>query len=180
MEIKPFIVKSNLANLVLAARGEWRRRSDMPALKVEDEVGRSYELRRKKRINSGDLVSLPDPGAALDSYADRLRRIVGFCTEKELRVVFVTQPTLWNEGLSDSELALLWMGETPDGSYVDVVELRGLLDRFNAALRSVARELGVTLVDLEGMSGDARFFYDDCHLNEMGAAEAARRIAEAF
>lgn len=180
MKIKPLLVKSNLANLVRAAWDAWSRRFKTPSVEVEDETGRNYRLRREKRARSGDRVPLPDPGAALDDYADRLRRIVDCCAEKGLRVVFVTQPVLWDKDLSDSERALLWMGETSDGRYVDVVDLREALDRYNAVVQSVARELGITVVDLEGMSGDARFFYDDCHLNEAGAAEAARRIAEAF
>jgi hypothetical protein len=36
----------------------------------------------------------------------------------------------------------------------------------------------VEYVDLRDMSGDPRWFYDDCHFNEAGAAEVARRLAD--
>lgn len=47
-------------------------------------------------------------------------------------------------------------------------------------LASVCRDLDVELVDLRDMSGNGTYFHDDCHFNEAGAAEVARRLAEHF
>ena len=61
-----------------------------------------------------------------------------------------------------------------------VEKLREGIDRYNETLHRVCDELSVDCVDLTSMSGREECFFDDAHFTESGAAELARRVAQAF
>lgn len=177
MKIKPRLLTSNLSNLVSATAQAVRHRMTAASIEVEDPVGRNYVERRRRRLQADVSDDVPALAAAADEFEQRLEEIVSESRERGLQVLLVTQPVLWGAALSPAEIDLLWMGERKDGSFVSPAALRREIDRFAERVEAVAARRGVQLVDLGEMSGDPRYFYDDCHFNEVGAAEAARRIA---
>jgi hypothetical protein len=177
MKIKPWLLTSNLSNLVSATVQSVHHRRDGPRTDVEDPSGQNYVHRRRKRSQAEKSRSMPDLQRALALFEARLEEIVVECRSRGLRFVFCTQPVLGDEALADGEIDLLWMGALKDGTFLHHGELRRGLELYNERLESFAARRGVIAVDLGVMSGDARFFYDDCHFNEAGASEAARRIA---
>jgi lysophospholipase L1-like esterase len=176
MRIKPLLLDSRIANLVAAVR---QRIRGSQAISVEDAGGETYAQRRALRARA-EGAALPDLRGALTAFEERLDGIVTACRDRGLRLVLAAQPALWDEGLAPEREALLWMGETPGGGFVSPGELRRGLEEYHRAILSVSRRTGTPCVDLAGLSGDARWFYDDCHFNEAGAALVARRIAAAF
>ena len=147
---------------------------------IESRDGAEYVTRRDKRRAAPIRDELPDLAPAIRAYQERLRTIVRLCREKSLRMLFVTQPVLWDAQMSDAAEALCWFGWLQDGAYLSTAKLRDAIDRYNAALIAVCKEMDTPCVDLSGMNGNEAFLYDDCHLTETGAREVAQLVAEAY
>jgi lysophospholipase L1-like esterase len=146
--------------------------------------GSHIERWREFRRRAGRLLdSLPDLSRAgwLAGYAARLDAIVDAARRRGARLVFMTQPALWRDDLSDAELALLWTGGPPlhsleeGADYYTAGALAEGMRRFNETLLEVCRKRRVECLDLAGrLPRDSSIFYDDAHFTE----EGARRVAE--
>lgn len=123
-----------------------------------------------------DAVPELEPG--LQAFERRLDAIVALCSERGVRVVIATQAVLWRHGLEPAAEKLLWTADR--SAYYTAAALRDAMDAFNARSSLVARKRGVELVDLAPVSGDIRWFYDDCHFTEEGARRVAWLFAERF
>jgi len=123
---------------------------------------------------------LPDLDSAIDDYLDRIKAIAGLCAENNVRLICMTQPVLWRDDLPPDAARLLWMGWTTDNHRIAPGALRHGMDRFNEALMATCAQLGIPCVDLQSMSGNTAWFYDDMHFNEAGAREVARRLSTWF
>jgi lysophospholipase L1-like esterase len=160
--------------------GRQRLAARLPArsVQVEDEAGSNYRERRAARAAAAVVTDVTPPVAAYRAFALRVDDLIAACRERGVRPVFLTHPVLWKKEMPPAEDALLWLGGRPDGSFVSAAGLRAAIDVYNGIVVRICEERGVELVDLREMNGDPRWFYDDCHFNEAGAAEVARRVAE--
>lgn len=153
------------------------RQPDPPAHHVEGVMGEEYFIRRDMRRKAEHTDALPDVSGKIAAYRARIRGIIDACRDRGVKAVFTTQPVLWRDDLTDDLKDRLWFGWTPDGQYLTVPRLRETIDQYNKALREVCNEAGVTVVDLDPISGTAEYFYDDCHFTEAGARAVADRVA---
>lgn len=142
-----------------------------------DSGGANLIIRRRARQRGEWTGELPVLGRGLREYGERIARIAEVCRRRELRCVFLTQPTLWREGLGPRAHASLWMGWNEHGRYFDPGKLRRGLDQYNQALLDVCSRLGLECVDLQPLSGREDLFYDDCHFTEAGARAVARILS---
>lgn len=149
---------------------------------VEDEAGKQLILWREHRRSASAIRQmLPDLNAALDEYARNLNTIIDLARQRSVRVIFVTQPSMWRPGLPPELSDLLWMGGVGDfqeeggKEYYSVEALAKGMELYNETLLKTCRERGAECVDAAAlMPKDTGSFYDDVHLNESGA----RRLAE--
>ena len=134
------------------------------------------------RQNSAKSDTLPDLSESLHHYEENLRAIITSVKSKGITPVFMTQPTMWREGLEDRYEKLLLMGgsyrSSPDSLlYFTPRALESGMGRFNERLMSVCEEEGVLYLDLASkMPKTTASFYDDCHFNENGAKEVANLL----
>ena len=145
---------------------------------IEDPRGAFYAERRRARRESPKRGSLPDLSRSRRNYEERLRQIIAFCRSRSLRVVFLTQPILWDQNLSKLGRSLLWLGKlTLTDEYLTVEAARAVLDQYNKTLKTACADAGVQCIDLSSMNGHEEFFYDDCHFSESapGSGTACRR-----
>ena len=155
-------------------------RAAPPPLENQEGIGGiEYRIRRERRAAAELTQDLPDLTVGLSGYQERIRAIIDICRERNVRVAFTTQPVLWRDDLPPDEAALCWFGWLPDGRYLTLGALRTAMDAYNAALMETCAEADVPCVDLSAMNGEPRWFYDDCHFTEAGAAEVATRVAPA-
>jgi lysophospholipase L1-like esterase len=174
-ELRP-IWKGSMA-MVLLRRAVKRYKA---ALVIEDEAGQGYEAVRRHRRASPVIDELPDLHPALERYRNHLLRLTATCRARRLRLILLTQPVMWKEGLSPAAADLLWIGRDARDRYFPPRRLREAIDQYNETLKSVARQEQVEIVDLSSMSGGESYFYDDCHFTEAGAQEVADRVAAHF
>ena len=128
---------------------------------------------------------LPDLGPVLDGYAKALAQIAHTTRSAGVRLILLTQPTLWRTDLSQADQARLWMGGPPFGIegqepvYYSIGALARAMDGFNRTLLRVCAEQAVECLDVAArMPRDGSVFSDDAHLTEQGARLLADQIAE--
>ena len=140
--------------------------------------GEFFEVRRRLRRTAPKVDRLPDLSTDLAAYEAHLGEIVRTCARRGVRLVFVTQPTLWRQELDRAAEGLLWAGWTRDRArYYTAEALQEGMARFNERLAEVARREEVELIDLEEISGHPRWFADDCHYTEEGSRAVAMAVA---
>lgn len=154
------------------------RPSNRGGTQVEDESGRVYERRRAMRAAAEISDEPPALDACLQAFAARIEPMIDACRQRNVRLVFTTQATLWRDGLDEADNALLWFGQLDDGRFLSVRQLRAGMDRYNAILKEVCKRHDVGLIDLSVLEGQRGIFYDDCHYTEAGAARVAAVIAD--
>jgi len=146
-----------------------------------DEESDFWDRRRDPSFPSPR--DLPDFDQALAQYQDRLRRIVAWGQQHDIRIVFATQPAVWDPENSWAARKRLSLAQVvPVGkewTFLTADNLRPLLDRYNEALRAVCRETNTECIDLAGsMTGREYFFLDDIHFTSEGCVRAGRLLAE--
>jgi hypothetical protein len=113
--------------------------------------------------------------------------LIDIAEEKSVRLIFMTQPTLWKAGLSEEKSALLWFRETGKyqkgraGKYFSVEALEKGMKRYNETLLDVRRRRGIECINpASRLEKDTTVFYDDCHFNESGTRMLAEILSNSF
>jgi len=149
---------------------------------VQDPMGNWYTDARQKRqalLRRRTIRGAhPDLDRALVTYAANLQTIVETSREKGLRLVMMTQPTIYRKDLPEDLERLLFGGIAPDGAYTTEV-LAEMIDAFNRTLIKVAQEHSVDYIDLASMlPKDTSTFYDDAHFNLTGCDKVSTIVAQ--
>ncbi|KYG80160.1 hypothetical protein MB14_16595 [Roseivirga ehrenbergii] len=146
----------------------------------KNAFGLSQHQMQTLRQSSKKSDTLPDLSESLQHYENNLRSIISSVKSKGIAPIFMTQPTMWSEGLEDQYEKLLLMGGSYDRSNPDSLlyftprVLDTGIGRFNESLMRVCKEEGVLYLDLDSkMPKTTASFYDDCHFNENGAKQVA-------
>lgn len=149
-------------------------------VQVQDRAGGWYLTMREKRKNAKEIVeSLPDLSSGLEEYSRNINTIIDLANDRSVRVIFMTQPTLFRSGLTESEKDLLWGGGCGNGSYYSVEVLSTGIKKYNEKLLEVCSNQGIECIDLANqLPQDTTVFYDDSHFNENGARLVATTVAE--
>lgn len=155
--------------------------SDAKAQPILDATGKTTEQWRRFRKHAEEVVdAMPDLTAALDEYSRNLHAIADLAQARAVRLILVTQPTLWRPGMKQEDTELLWMGgigsfQTGKGhKYYSVSSLDAIMRRYNETLLDVCKKRLLDCVDMAGLlPKDRTVFYDDVHFNESGARQVA-------
>jgi lysophospholipase L1-like esterase len=118
---------------------------------------------------------------ALPEYRANVSRISRLARDMNVRVIFMTQPTLFEDTdyWRSIEGGVYWLRE-PRARLSAATE-RKLLDAYNRALLETCRAERVECFDLAPLvPSDERYFYDAFHLTEQGAGIVADRLTEYF
>jgi hypothetical protein len=144
---------------------------------------------RRAALDDYKKVKRPDPDdpqlAKIEnwepSFMGQVRTIVEELSASGSEVLLLTLPGLYSSDEEPSQRALE-IGHLPsftDNPYV----LARMAERYNAALRDLARERGLRVIDLEGWSRREllprdQFFIDSVHLVEEAQALLGRFLAQ--
>lgn len=152
---------------------------------IEDERGSVYVTWREHRKHASEIRDqLPDLSSALDEYSRNIKSIIDITHEKSVRLIFMTQPTMWKSGLSQNLDSLLWLGgigdfqKESDKPYYSAAALEKGMKAYNDTLVRVCQERQIECIDLASiMEKDTTVFYDDVHFNESGARKIAATLS---
>lgn len=122
----------------------------------------------------GSVNRDPDP---IDEFSSAVSWIAKFVTDRDISLVLLGQPVLWDEAMTQEAESLLWfqvatpVGRVrPEGAW-----LLNEMGRYNNVQQQQAREYdSVFYVDLDAViPKDADHFFDDCHFTDLGSARVA-------
>lgn len=151
---------------------------------IQDDAGRLYAKWRSWRGMASDVRrTLPDLESALGEYERNLEKIIDLLEEQSIRVVFLTQPAIWQAESPAHIEALLWMGGTGhyqarrSRTYYASETLHAGMAAYNDRLKRVCKRRGTPCIDLAAvLPRDTSIFYDDVHFNETGARAVADAV----
>jgi lysophospholipase L1-like esterase len=153
---------------------------------VEDPEGRKYiTWRRNRQLASEIRNELPDLSSALSEYSRNLNKMIDIGRAKSVRLVFMSQPTMWRAGLSQKLESLLWLGGVGDFQnetgrpYYSAEALENGMKAYNNTMLRICQERGVECLDLSSsLEKDDTVFYDDAHYNEGGSRKVAEVLSQ--
>lgn len=151
-----------------------------------DNIEYFYIKRREVRMNAPRVHQLPDLTQAVSAYENSLRNIVLSAQEQGIRVVLMTQPTIWEKDFPEALQRFLVSGIIGNSSegiphYYSVGPMAEGMALYNNALIELCREMNVEYIDLASeLPKDTTTFYDDMHFNESGASAVSEIIGEYF
>lgn len=117
----------------------------------------------------------------LKDFLKHLEEIILIARGHRVRLVLMTEPSVYQENLPreiDEKLWMGWLGATRSLRINLSPEfLFREMDRFNNAVRELSRKDAVELIDLEReIPKDLEHFYDDVHFTPRGAQRVAEII----
>jgi len=183
----PWFKCTNLWRLGRQAKRGWKHLSVMDGtaplsgLSYAEQIAKLHERRRTVMTVR---ETMPDLTAALQDYERDLRYLIQQGREQQVRTVFLTQPTLWHEGMTPEEDAQLRFGDIGRDAYEATEYYRTDLliegmRQYNELTRKVCGNEGIECLDLAALvPRDLDHFYDDCHYNETGAVTVADAVAD--
>lgn len=139
-----------------------------------------YEAFRRKRreTRSSDIAE----SKSLDEFIKNLEEIIFIARGHGVRLILMTEPFIYQKNMSPEVNEKLWMGYLEEsGINLSNGFLLREMNRFNNAVRELARKHNVELIDLEReIPKDLDHFYDDVHFTPKGSRKAAEVIASSL
>jgi lysophospholipase L1-like esterase len=153
---------------------------------IQDQAGKNYSKWRMHRQKSSKILSkLPELSSSLDEYERNVNKIIDIAQARGIRIIFMTQPTLWRANMPEELNALLWMGGKgkfqlrPGHAYYSPEALEKSIARYNKVLLDICGLRQVECIDLaSSISKDQTSFYDDVHFNENGSRKVSKILSE--
>ena len=149
--------------------------------------GDGYITWRQCRREVRELVdALPDLNANLAEYRKNLNELVDRAHAYGARLMFLTQPTLWQDKMEEPELhRLLAGGLGPNNEwceqkrYFSPAALARAMSLFNDMTLETCAARGLRCIDLaRELPKKAVYFYDDMHFSELGARTVGEIVAQ--
>lgn len=156
------------------------KRGYLQKAKLADNTGEFYIEARKLRQESKKIDTLPDLTEALDEYQKNLEYMIQDAQKKSVKIIFLTQPTLWKSDMSTYEEKLLWFGCLDDQGVCYTKEaLNWGMNQYNERLLEVCKKNKIDCIDLANLlPKSTSTFYDDVHFNTSGSIEIANILAD--
>jgi len=180
----PFFKKTALWQLLIRGKKTLFENADKG--NALDKAGEIYITWREHRQKATEIRNeLPDLSSALGEYAANINKIIDIAEEKSVRLIFMTQPTLWNPELPKHLADLLWLGGIGDFQkesgkpYYSVEALQKGMEAYNNVLLQICHQRALECINLSSiLEKDTSVFYDDVHFNESGARKVSNVVAK--
>lgn len=151
----------------------------------QDRRGEIYSKWRSDRKRAVIVDRLPDLEPGLSEFRRNLNTMVDLAAGHAVRLIFLTQPTMWREDLPARETDMLIKGRVAhprsEGrtEYYSVRALAEGMARYNQVTLDVCRSRGVECIDLAGkLPKNLSVFYDDEHFNDRGSKLVAEIVSD--
>jgi lysophospholipase L1-like esterase len=137
---------------------------------------RPLDYLQKFESQTEPITKLPDLTNGLNHYEHNLKKIIQEAQKRNISVIFITQPTLWQKNLSDEYKTLLAARAHYNKTPLYTGEaLNEIMTIFNKRLMTVCAKYNIPVIDLQ-LPKNKTIFYDDMHFNESGAEVVAAKV----
>jgi lysophospholipase L1-like esterase len=118
------------------------------------------------------------PRTDVASYRENLLTLAGIAEAHGFELLLMTQASTWNSSVDPEARNWHWL-DGPPGLRFTQDSLDAALERYNGAMRSVAVERRLPLLDLAALLPKSlAYLYDDAHFNIRGADTTAAALAQ--
>jgi len=131
------------------------------------------------------LIAMPDLSGGLEEYQRNLTDIIASAKQMNIRLIMVTQPTLWHQNMTKTEREALVFGfigdprVQPDHAYYSAEVLADGMNLYNQKLLQLCRQYNVECIDLAArLPRNLQMMYDDCHFTAAGAQLVADIVVD--
>ncbi|MFT5251173.1 MAG: lysophospholipase L1-like esterase [Flavobacteriales bacterium] len=122
-------------------------------------------LKKQSKI----IKKLPNLTAGLNHYEANINTLIKQAKEKKIKLVFITQATMWKPDLEQKyEDLIVTSGFTNNEAFYSTEALYDGMEIFNERLKTVCDQNNISYLDLN-IPKTTESFYDDFHFNESGA-----------
>jgi hypothetical protein len=118
----------------------------MSKMILQDRTGSWIEKLRKVRQAGSRVDDLLPLDSGLDEYERNVKMIVQEARRRSLRIVLMTQPTLWRATMRPQEQNLLWMGWRSKGTFYSTGALSAAMESYNERLLSTCSKVRVECI----------------------------------
>jgi lysophospholipase L1-like esterase len=156
---------------------DWWKRSRNSVIYTEyASDGAKWRVCRQRAPKS-NLVGLPNLDDGLADYRSNLNKLIDRSEAYRAPMIFLTQPTLWQEHMTPDNEALLTaggVGKRDDWCTKEIYYSPGALAQgmkmFNDVLLDVCHQRKIFCIDLAArVPKERRYFFDEMHFSEAGA-----------
>ena len=128
-----------------------------------------FEQGRFKRLDQAGLLA----------YESRLRNVADLCRRRGWRLVLCTGCRAFGDVTAPTDQYNLAQSALAANRWLSLDGLNDGFDRYNQAIRRVARECAVTLVDLDQLVPKRKaYFADAVHLSDLGHRVTGKAVAQ--
>ncbi len=142
------------------------------------------DLEEKRLWRRQIPFTTPHPSKGLEDFIRNLEEMIWIARGHGIRIILMTEPSVYTPSLQPEIENKLWMSliqRVPPPVNLPTPFLFKEMNRFNDAVRDLAKKEEVELIDLEkNIPKNADYFYDDVHLTELGAEKAAQAIGDSL
>ena len=138
---------------------------------------KGMEIERARRAQPPDWVWSSPPAERVGRFAVDMRELVQSLRRAGVRVILATHAHRFSRPIRDDAAAQLvgWVRFYPRATGECLIEME---DRANEVVRTIGREQGLPVVDVqEAVGKDPRHYADFSHFTDAGAAQAAVSLA---
>lgn len=177
---KAFYRSSALLRLIQRIHELWMR----PHTVQQDAQARWVLIEREQRIEHLKLKTIHDLPEEheqhLAYYHANLLKIIEAARARGVKLLMLTQPTMWRKDLPpDLEKLLTRFNHGYGAESTECLEK--LINNYNQVMRELCAEEKIDCIDLAALlPKDTSVFYDDCHFNISGCAKIADILADFF
>ncbi len=116
---------------------------------------------------------------SLDEYHSNIMEIIRLGRISEVQVVFMTQPSLWEDSDYWHGIQESYYWDVSEDSKLSAATVWRILDVFNSELISICASEGIPCLDLASqVPHSPEYFYDGMHLNEAGSIIVADLLSK--
>ncbi len=149
---------------------------------IQDSAGKWLIKLRLMRQQAPPAAQTPPLDTALDEFEQNVREMIQLARSRNLRIVFLTQPTIWKEQMPPNEQKMLWWGSRRrDKAFYTTATLAHAMDLYNQRLIDTCADTDTECFDLANrVPRSLDVFYDDIHFNDPGSKLVADELISYF
>jgi hypothetical protein len=164
---------------------EFVRRYLQPRHGMVHNVDLYRQLREKRRSPWAIVREKPsDLKLGLSGYERNLREIIHLARQRQVRLILLTQPTLFQPNMSSEMINSLWAGWVGDPAlniYWSPEVADAVMNEHNKLLLEVCRMESIECIDLAAtLPKTLDVFFDQCHFTDRGCSLVADVVVNYF
>ena len=145
-------------------------------LKYKDHLTKTANTIKSSRTDAKLIDSLPDLNKGLINYEKNILDLIKIAKQKDIKLVFTTQATMWKPNLEPKyEKLIMTSGFQNNSAFYSTRAFSEGMDLFNEKLLSICEANNVPCLNLQ-LPKTTESFYDDFHFNESGARLVSTEI----